>query len=91
MLNKFIDEINSLNKISPRKRNKKELKNEVLYNVRDLYNKLHYIYKDKYNQEVNNLNTENKKKLGNKKLRLRDDLYSSEEGQEEEQEEKNNN
>ena len=91
MLNKFIDEINSLNKISPRKKNRKELKNEVLYNVRDLYNKLYYIYKDKYNQEVNNLNTENKKKLGNKKLRLRDDLYSSEEGQEEEQEEKNNN
>ena len=69
-------------------KNTKELNNEVLSNVRDLYNELYYIYKDKYNKEINNLNTENKKKLDDKKLRLSDDLYSCEEGQEEEQEEK---
>ena len=44
-LNKFNDEITSLNNINPQK-NTKELKNEVLSNVRDLYNELYYIYKE---------------------------------------------
>ena len=42
-LNKFNDEIIGLNRINPRKRNRKKLKNEVLSNVRDLYNELYYI------------------------------------------------
>ena len=45
---------------------------------------MYYIYKDKYNKEINSLNTENKKKLDYKKLRLTDNYqYSSEEEQEE--------
>ena len=66
-LNKFNDEIIGLNRINPRKRNRKKLKNEVLSNVRDLYNELYYIYKDKYNKEINNLDTKNRKKLDYKK------------------------
>ena len=42
-------------------KNTKELNNEVLSNVRDLYNELYYIYKDKYNKEINNLDTKNRK------------------------------
>ena len=37
----------------------------------------------KYNKEINSLNTKNREKLDYKKLRLSDDLYSSEEEQEE--------
>ena len=45
---------------------------------------MYYIYRDKYNKEINSLNTENKKKLDYKKLRLTDDYqYSSEKKQEE--------
>ena len=41
---------------------------------------MYYIYRDKYNKEINSLNTENKKKLDYKKLRLTDDCqYPSEE------------
>ena len=82
-MNKFNDEITSLNNISLRTEITKELKNNVISNVRDPYNELHYIYKDKYNKEIHNLDTENRENLGYKKLRLSDDLYSSEEEQEE--------
>ena len=63
------------------KKKKKELKNKVLCNAENLYNKLYYIYKDKCNKEINSLDT--KKKLDYQKLSLSDDLYSSEEEQEE--------
>ena len=53
-LNNFNDEITSLNNLNSRKKHTKELKNEVLSNVRDLYNELSDIYKDKYNKEINN-------------------------------------
>ena len=50
---------------------------------------MYYIYKDKYNKEINSLNTENRIKLDYKKSRLADDYeYLSEEEQEEKQEEK---
>ena len=49
------------------KKKKKELKNKVLSNAENLYNELHYIYKDKYNKEINNLDTKNRKKLNYKK------------------------
>ena len=82
-LNKFNDKINSFTKINPQKKTRtKELKNKELFNVRDLYNELYYIYKDKYNKEINNLDTKN---LGYKKLRLSDDLYLSEEEEEKKQ------
>ena len=63
------------------KKKQKELKNKVLFNAENLYNKLYYIYKDKCNKEINSLDT--KKKLDYQKLSLSDDLYSSEEEQEE--------
>ena len=83
-LNKFNEEINSFTKINPQKKHThtKELKNKVLFNVRDVYNELYYIYKDKYNKEINNLDTKN---LSYKKLRLSDDLYLSEEEEEKRQ------
>ena len=46
---------------------------------------MYYIYKDKYNKEINSLDTKNKEKLDYKKLRLSDYQYLSEEEQEEKQ------
>ena len=62
---------------------KKELKNKVLNNAGDLYNSLYHSYKDKYNREINSLDTENRKRLDYKKLKIIDYYrYSSEEEQE---------
>ena len=83
-LNDFHKRFTRFKVVAPRTKDKKILKNKVLSNARNLYNNLHYIYKDKYNKEINSLNTENKKKLDYKKLRLTDNYqYSSEEEQEE--------
>ena len=71
------------------KKKKKELKNKVLSNAEILYNKLYYIYKNKYNEEIDSFDTENKEKFDYKKLRLSDYLYLSEEEQEEEKNKKN--
>ena len=60
-------ELQVLIKLIHQKQNRNKLKNEVLSNVRDLYNELYYIYKDKYNKEINNLDTKNRKKLDYKK------------------------
>ena len=54
---------------------KKKKKNKVLFNAENLYNKLHYICKDKYNKEINILDTKNKEKLDYKKLELSDYQY----------------
>ena len=81
-LNKFNDEIISLKNVASQKEEKKELKNKVLSNAENLYNKLYCIYKDKYNKEINTLDTKNKEKLDYKKLRLSDYQYLSEEEQE---------
>ena len=62
-LNKFNDEITSLKNVSSRKEEKKELKNQVLFNAKKLYNILYYIYKDKYNKKINSLNTNDKERL----------------------------
>ena len=59
----------------------------MLTNADDLYNKLYYIYKSKYNKEINRLDAKNKEKIDYKKLRLADYYDSpSDEEQEEEQE-----
>ena len=47
---------------------------------------MYYAYKDKYNKEINSLDTKNREKLHYKKLRLSD--YSFEEKQDEKQDEK---
>ena len=55
----------------------------VLSNAKNLYNELYYFYKEKYNKEINSLDTKNRTKLDYKKLRLIDDYeYPSEEGEE---------
>ena len=65
---------------------KKELKNKVLSNAENLYNKLYYIYKDKDNKEINSFNTKNKEKFDHTKIRLSGYQYLSEEKQEEQEE-----
>ena len=52
---------------------------EVLNNVEGLYTKLYYIYKEKHSEEINNLNTKDRKKFDYKKLRLTDDYKSEDE------------
>ena len=70
--------------VTPRTKDKRILKNKFLNNAGNIYNDLYYIYKDKYNKEINSLSTENKEKLDYKKLRLTDDCqYRSEEEQKE--------
>ena len=84
-LNKFKRNIFDLKGVSPRKREKKELKNKVLANVKKRYNELYYIYKEKYNKEINSLNTDDKKSFDYKNLRFSDYMYSSEEDEEQEE------
>ena len=56
----------------------------MLTNAGYIYNELYYIYKNKYNKNINSLNTKNRIKLDYKKLRVTDDYqYPSEEEQEE--------
>ena len=79
--------ITSLKNLAPRTENNKKLKQEVLINAGNIYNKLYYIYQNKYNKKINSLNTKNRKKLDYKKVRLTDDYeYPSEEEDQEEQE-----
>ena len=45
----------------------------------DLFNELYYIYKDKYNEEINSMKTKGKNIFDHTKLRLTDDYqYDSE-------------
>ena len=79
----------SLKNLTPRTENNKKLKKEVLINAGDLYNSLHYIYKNKYNKKINSLTTKNLIKLDYKKIRFSDDyLYSFEKEQEKQEEQK---
>ena len=60
----------------------------MLTNAGDIYNKLYYTHKNKYNKKINTLGTKNRIKLDYKKLRHADIYdYPSEEEQEEKQEE----
>ena len=60
----------------------------MLINAGDIYNKLYYIYQNKYNKKINSLDTKNRTKLDYKKLRLADIYdYPSEEEKEKIQEE----
>ena len=63
----------------------KNLKEKVLDYVGDLYNELHYIYKEKYNEEKYNLNTKNKKYFDYTKLWLTNDYQYKSENEEEQQ------
>ena len=51
---------NKLKTVDPQTNENKVLKPKVLDNVWDLFNDLYYIYKDKYNEEKDGLNTKDK-------------------------------
>ena len=72
-LNDFKKRFNKLKTVDPQTNENKVLKTKVLDNVGDLFNELYYVYKDKYNEEKEGLNTKNKKLFYYKKLRLTDD------------------
>ena len=90
-LNDFSKKIDKLKTVDPQTDENNVLKPKVLDNVGDLFNELYYIYKGKYNEEKDGLNTKNKKKQKQKKkyykkLRRADDCqYESEEGEKEEE------
>ena len=54
-LNDFHKKFTRIKTVAPRTKDKKILKNKVLSNVRNLYNDSYYIYKYKYNKEINSL------------------------------------
>ena len=58
---------------------------KTLDNVGNIFHKLYYIYKDKYNEEKNGLNTKNTKKYDYIKLRLTDDYQYESEKEKEQQ------
>ena len=85
----FKKDLISLKLLIHKKIENKALKPKVLDNVGDLFNELYYIYKDKYNEEKDGLNTKNEKVFYCEKLRLTDDYqYESEEKEKEEKEQK---
>ena len=65
-LKNFRIKFTSLKNVTPQTEANKNLKEKVLDNAGDLFNDLYYIYKDKYNEEINSLNTKNKTILGTK-------------------------
>ena len=60
-LNDFKKRFNKLKTVDPQTNENKVLKTKVLDYVGDLFNELYYVYKDKYNEEKEGLNTKNKK------------------------------
>ena len=82
-LNDFHKKFTKFKNVSPQTKANEDLKEKVLDNVGDLFNELYYIYKDKYNEEINSLNTKDTKKFNYKKLRFTDDYqYKFEEEKE---------
>ena len=59
----FLKKFNKLKAVNPQADENTVLKPNVLDNVGDLFNELYYIYKDKYNEEKDGLNTKDKKLL----------------------------
>ena len=66
-----LKKINKFKAVIPQANENKILKPKVL----NIYNDLYYIYKDKYNEEKDGLNTKDKKLLYYKKLRLHNYQY----------------
>ena len=63
LMKDYHKKFNSLNKLKPQKENNKKQKQEVLTNVRDIYNELYDIYKSKYNKKIDKLSAKDKKSL----------------------------
>ena len=79
-LNDFQKRFNKLKNVTPQTYENKDLQEKVLNDIGDLFNELYYIYKDRYNEEKNGLNTKYKTKFYYKKLKLTDDnQYETEE------------
>ena len=72
LMRKYHKRFTSLKNLVLRTENNKVLKQEVLINAGDIYNKLYYIYQNKYNKKTNRLDKKNRTKLDYKKLRLAD-------------------
>ena len=79
-----LKKINKLKAVHRQTDENKVLKPKVLDNVGDLFSELYYIYKNKYNEEKDGLNTKSKKLFYYKKLRLTDDYQCKSEEEEEE-------
>ena len=88
-LQDFHKKFAGLKKFSPQIKKYKDIRTKLLENAGDLFNDLCYIYKDKYNEEKNVLDTKGAKKLNYTKLRLVDnyriDNYDNYESEEEKQ------
>ena len=69
-LNDFKKRFNKLKTVDPQTNENKVLKPKVLDNVGDLFNELYYIYKGKYNEENDGLNTKNKKRFSLEKIQV---------------------
>ena len=81
-LKNFHKRFASLKSVVPWTGANKSLKEKILDDAEDLFNNLYYICKDKYNEEINNLNKKDGKNFTYKTLRLTDDyLCPSEEEQ----------
>ena len=79
-LKDFHKKFTKLKNVIPQTEANKKLKEKVLDDVGDLFNELYYIYKDKYNEEINSLDTKDRKNFNHTKLRLTDYYqYESEE------------
>ena len=88
IMKEYHKKFNSLNNLKTRTKDNEKRKQEVLTNVGGIYNRLYYIYKNKYNQKLNSLDAENKKMFDYKKLRLSDYTYPSEEEEQEDKQDK---
>ena len=60
-LNDIKKRFNKLKTVVPQTNENKVLNPKVLDNVGDLFNELYYVYKDKYNEEKEDLNTKKQK------------------------------
>ena len=69
MMKEIHEKYNGLNSLKPRTKDNEKLKQEVLTNVSDIYNRFYYIYKDKYSEKINSLDTKNRKELDYKKIK----------------------
>ena len=63
LMKEYHKKFNSLNKLKPQKENNKKRKEEVLTNVRDIYNELYDVYKSKYSKKIHKLSAKDKKSL----------------------------
>ena len=81
----FHKKFTDLKNVTPQTEANKNLKEKVLGDARDLFNDLYYIYKDKYNEKINSLDTEYRKMIDYKKLRLINDYQYKSENEEEQQ------